>query len=172
VELLLVGLVLLAVLSGGGAAVTLPANYIAPGRVLAMIEARDRGYFKGWFSENGRSPLDVLAVVKTESNYDANAVGDLFTADKSWGLGQVRLTTANDFGSFPSGELLLDPETNIAVMMAFMQWNWRTFEKWKGRPPTRAEWFGAYNAGIGNATKGVIPTAYVAKVEAARRAFV
>lgn len=146
-------------------------NFIAPAVVLSEIERINTVTFGDWFSREGRSPRTVLAIIKVESNFNANAVGDLFTADRSWGLGQVRLSTANDFGSFPSGNFLLDPTTNLTVAMAFLKWSWDFLERRLGRMPTHTEWLGSYNAGVGNVIdRGFIPLAYVQKVRAAERA--
>lgn len=167
-------LVLILLLVGAGLFVA-PAlrapNFITPATVLSEIKRIDTATFGGWFSREGRNVRTVLAIVKVESSFNANAVGDLFTADRSWGLGQVRLTTANDFGSFPSGDLLLDPTTNLTVMMAFLKWSWEFLERRLGRPPTHTEWLGSYNAGVGNVIdRGFIPLAYVQRVRAAERA--
>ncbi len=146
-------------------------NFITPATVLFEIERLNTVHFGGWFSREGRNPRTVLAIVKVESSFNANAVGDLFTADRSWGLGQVRLTTANDFGSFPSGNLLLDPTTNLTVMMAFLKWSWEYLERRLNRMPTQTEWLASYNAGVGNVIdRGFIPLAYVQRVRAAERA--
>jgi len=133
--------------------------------VLAAIDRINAEVFGSWFSTEGRSPLDVLAIAKVESNYTADAVSRAGAV----GLMQVLPSTARQFGPWTAQQMIANPELSLLAGMSYLQWSWDALARRLNRPPSRAEWFGAYNAGVGNVLdRGFIPGGYVNKVKAAR----
>lgn len=93
----------------------------------------------------------VLAIIKVESDWQPDAInperpGD--PTDDSLGLMQIKFSTANDVGSFRSGEWpglvtrteLLTPETNILYGVRFIRWLWLN--------GVRLQTIDAYNVGL------------------------
>ena len=146
-------------------ALAAPKSEIRSVRALAVqIDNQVTG---GFYQSGGRSIADVLAIWKVESNFDFNAIGDLNLPDKSWGIGQVRGTTAADFGVSDARQLL-DPYKGAEVSMRYWQWAHGALARRLGRLPTKTEWVASYNAGVGGVSGGFIPSAYVARWQAAR----
>jgi hypothetical protein len=144
---------------------TLGENRLSADAVLTAIQRIDADVFGGWFSEAGRSPLDVLAIARVESNYTADAVSRAGAV----GLMQVLPSTAQQFGPWSAQQMIDDPDLSLIAGMSYLQWSWQTLERRLGRPPTRTEWFAAYNVGVGNVLdRGFIPAAYVSRVRLAR----
>lgn len=124
--------------------------------------------FGGWFNRDGRRTSDVVAIFQIESNFDPEAIGDLHLPDKSWGIGQVRGTTAADRG-VSDPRALLEPTTGALISMAQLQWSWNFLASRMGRNPTIREWIGSYNAGVGSILKGRFPESYYQKWRLAAR---
>ena len=116
--------------------------------------------FSGWFTSGGRSLEDVLGIFSIESNFDPDAIGDRHLRDMSWGIGQMRGSTAPDFG-IDDPRALLDPATGIYATMRYLKWAWDALEQGFSRAPEYMEWIGSYNAGVGGVLSGNIPTTYV-----------
>ena len=77
----------------------------------------------------------VLAIIKVESDWKPEAINPERASDPtddSLGLMQIKFSTANDVGSFRSGEWpgpvtrteLLTPEANILYGVRFIRWLW------------------------------------------------
>lgn len=147
---------------------TLGETRISADAVLAMIQRIDADVFGGWFNEDGRTVYDVLAIARVESNYTLDAV----SSKGAVGLMQVLPSTARQFGPWTAQQMIADPELSLIAGMSYLHWSWNTLARRFGRRPSWTEWFGAYNAGVGNvADKGFIPTGYVRKVLLARSSF-
>ncbi|MBL4766466.1 MAG: transglycosylase SLT domain-containing protein [Rhodobacteraceae bacterium] len=135
---------------------------------LSLADAIDQRDFGGWFSSGGRDIRDVVAIWKIESALDAHAVGDFHLSDKSWGLGQVRGSTAAEFG-VTSSEAMLNPTIGAWASMKTLHSMFFDLSRRFGRAPTLDEWVAAYNAGARRiAESGIINAGYVAKWHAAR----
>lgn len=160
-----------------GAATAVRANEpVSMGYSVRDMAAQiDATVTAGFYSSGGRSISDVLAIWQVESNFDFDAIGDPQLPDRSWGIGQVRGSTAADFG-ISSPRSLLDPFTGASVSMRYWKWAWEYLANRLGRAPTTEEWVGSYNAGVGNVARhvesggsaGFLPVAYVARWRAAR----
>lgn len=138
-------------------------------KAAALVLYHNLFSFGGWFTGEPRRMADVLAVFAIESRYNFDAIGDLHLEDKSWGIGQVRGTTAGDYGITDPRELL-KPSKGVLVAMKHLKWSHTFLKNRLGRAPTFEEWIGSYNAGVGNVLRGYIPREYVArwKLEAGR----
>jgi len=128
----------------------------------ALVEYFDAVEFGGWFSRAGRAHGDVLGVFNVESNFDPDAIGDRHLSDMSWGIGQVRGTTAGDFG-VTDPRALLDPATGVLTSMRYLKWAYEFLTDRMGRAPNLSEWIGSYNAGVGNVLRGFLPDQYLAR---------
>jgi soluble lytic murein transglycosylase-like protein len=104
----------------------------------------------------------VLGIFSVESNFNPDAIGDRHLEDMSWGIGQVRGTTARDFG-VNDPRALLDPATGVLTSMRYLKWAWEFLERRQGDAPEIEAWIGSYNAGVGNALRGFTPAAYIAR---------
>lgn len=91
---------------------------------------------------DGLDPYLVLAIIKTESGFDADAV----STKEAKGLMQVKEATAYEFRSKDSdGNLnLFNPDTNIKIGMNYLSY---LIEKYDGNYYLA---ICAYNAGLGN----------------------
>lgn len=140
---------------------------LEPGQVLAMIDKLNREEFGGWFD-----PRDVLALVEVESSFRPRVMRyEEHLGEASLGLTQVLLSTARDRGyAGGPGGLLDDPYMNLRIGMRQLRWSHDYLASRLGRAPSREQWFGSYNAGVGNVSKGNIPLAYVGKIDRARAA--
>lgn len=138
---------------------------LAAGQVLAMIDKLNNEEFGGWFD-----PMDVLAVVQVESSFRPRVMRyEPHLGEASLGLSQVLLSTARDRGyAGGPGGLLDDPYMNLRMGMRQLHWSHEYLAGRLGRAPSRAQWLGSYNAGVGNVMKGNIPLSYVGKVDQAR----
>lgn len=165
-DLLLIGGALAIWWNMSGAAPTAPGKVtmkLDPNEALAIIN-RVNAEMGGW-----HDPRDVLATIAVESSFNTNAYrAEPQLGDASYGLMQVLSRTARDMGYSGAADGLFDPETNIRVGMAYMRWTWEFLERKLGRTPSEAEWFSAYNGGVGNVAKGWTSLAYVTKIERAR----
>ncbi len=140
-----------------------PGDQLTVAQAFALAGQIDRNHFDGWFTKEGRSLADVVAIWQVESDLKPGAKGDLHLADKSWGIGQVRGNTAKDFG-VTDPRVMLSADVGAYTSMLYMQWCWKYLRGRFNRPPSMAEWIGSYNAGVGNvADKGYIPQGYLAK---------
>ncbi|TAN55364.1 MAG: lytic transglycosylase domain-containing protein [Magnetospirillum sp.] len=135
--------------------------------VVALVQQINAVEFGGWFD-----PADVLAVIQIESSFQPTAYrAEPQIGDASYGLMQVLYSTASDrgYGGDPAG--LFDPEVNIRIGMAQLLWSWQFLSSRMRAAPSKEQWIGSYNAGVGNALKGYVPWGYVAKWTAARLAW-
>jgi len=128
---------------------------------LLLVQRYDVQYYRGWFSQNGRSHKDVMAIFAVESGFDPLAYNG------AWGIGQMLATTAADFGVLNPTQLF-KPEIAIKATMDYLKWSHGYLTNSLGRTPSRDEWIGAYNYGVGNVSKGRIPYAYLLKWQALR----
>lgn len=146
----------------GGAA--LPSYAGAYADVVDLVRGVNDGVFGGWFD-----PADVLAVIEVESGFNPMAYrAEPQIGDASYGLMQTLYSTACDRGYAGPPEGLYDPAVSVQVGMAQLRWCWDYLSSRRGGPPSAAEWIGSYNAGVGNALKGYVPTGYVSRWSAAR----
>lgn len=129
----------------------------------AIIDQVNAEEFGGWFD-----PADVMAIIEVESSFDPNAYRyEAKLDDASIGLMQVLYRTALDRGLAGGPAALYDPALNIRIGMRQLKWSFDYLAD-RGGAPTTDQWIGSYNAGVGNALKGYVPLAYVAKWKAER----
>ena len=154
-------------------AATIPALLSSKGtpgtpksRALAVLSAMNANEFGGWFSMGGRTLRDVAAVWQIESGFDPTAVNMADSGGGAWGIGQVLATTAQDRG-VGDPRAMLDLSTGARTSLLQLRWTWDFLASRLGRNPTKDEWIGAYNMGVGNVLKGRKPLAYLAKHKAA-----
>lgn len=153
------GLIVSQVKSKAVEAVTHPV--MDTGLVAAMVEDINRAVFANWFAV-----ADVMAIIEIESSFRPTVTGD---DGVSFGLMQIQVPSARDRGFVgPPRQLLEDPALNIRLGMSHLKWTFDYLQDRFGRAPTIDEWIGGYNAGVGNVSRGFIPTSYVAKWRAAR----
>ena len=120
-------------------------------------------------ASQGEDASLVLALIEIESAFDPRALRpEPRINDASRGLMQLLLSTARDRGFDGPAESLFDPETNISLGIAQVQWIRVYLTQRRGRAPTIHELIGAYNAGVGNVMKGFVPLGYVQRFLAAR----
>lgn len=133
---------------------------------LNLVRTYDANYFNGWFSTGGRKHKDVMAIFAVESGFNPKAYNpnDISGA---WGLGQMLATTANDFG-VSNPQNLFNPQIAVRATMDYLIWAYDYLTNRLGRVPSRDEWIGSYNAGVGAVSQGRIPTFYLLKWQAAR----
>ncbi len=147
----------------------LAAERIAPARAAEIVDRLNREEFANWFN-----PADVLAVIEIESSYNARAYRyENERRGASLGLMQLLYSTARDRG-LPAGSqpsALFDPETNIRLGMRQLKWSHDYLRSRGGGDVPRDTWIGSYNAGVGNASRGYIPLAYVKKHANARASY-
>lgn len=140
------------------------AERIPAGQVLAMIDQLNRTEFGGQLN-----PMDVLALVQVESSFRPGVMRyEEHLGEASVGLTQVLLSTARDRGYAGGPGGLTDPVMNLRMGMRQLVWIRGYLANRFNRSPTRAEIFGAYNAGVGNVAKGHVPMTYVQKIETAK----
>jgi soluble lytic murein transglycosylase-like protein len=145
---------------------------IGTGRRMTRAEVRDlitrinAREFGGWFD-----PLDVEAIAEIESSFDPRAYrAEPRIGDASIGLMQTLYSVARQHGYTGAPEGLFDPETSVRLGMKHLRWTYNTLRSWMNREPTKEEWIGGYNAGVGNVYRnGYIPLAYINKFIAARQ---
>ena len=120
--------------------------------------------FGGWFSNPDHSVDDIMAIWAVESNYNPRALNtnDGGQGNHAFGIGQVLASTAGDFG-ITQPEVMLDLRTGARVSMAYSMWTHEFLQSRLGRAPTKREWIGAYNAGVGNVLNGNLPELYITK---------
>lgn len=133
-----------------------PAGTLSPQAALDIVHALNAQEFGGWFD-----PRDVMAVIAVESAFDPSAIGGAGER----GLMQVLPSTARDRGIDP--EALFDPVEGIRAGMRQLKWTWDYLVPRLGSP-TELQWFGAYNAGVGNILRGYQNVAYMARIDTAR----
>lgn len=129
-----------------------------------VSEYFNRTRYNGWFNDPKHSLGDVLAVWRIESVFKPTAINrnDGGANNHAYGIGQVLGSTAVDFGvSNPSA--MLNLEVGARVSMDYMKWSYEFLEARLNREPTKAEWIGSYNAGVGAVLAGRIPSGYLAK---------
>jgi len=97
--------------------------------------------------KNGVDPQLVMAMIWAESSGNPNAIGDLDrpAGYQSYGLMQITRGAAIDVGYDPNN--LMDPETNIAIGVAYLALMYAKFHAWDLAVC-------AYNAGAGNVEAG------------------
>ena len=129
-----------------------------------------QSYFPGFFNSEKHSIDDVLAIWAVESNFNPKAIrkNDGGPGNHAYGIGQVLATTATDFG-ITNPDAMFDLRTGAAVSMRYMHWAWTYLEARLGREPTKKEWVGSYNAGVGSILKGRNVNAYYFKFWAKRK---
>lgn len=133
-------------------------------QVLPLINQLNAAEHNDWFH-----PADVLAVVAKESAFNPNAYRyEPRLGDASFGLMQVLSKTAADRGFKGDPRRLFEPLEGLRYGMRQLAWTYDYLAARLGRPPSREEWFGGYNAGVGNVLRGYIPLAYVQAVERLR----
>jgi soluble lytic murein transglycosylase-like protein len=117
------------------------------------------------FNSGNFNPKDIAAIVKIESNFNANARGD---GGRAYGLMQIHEPAARQVGYTGDMEGLFDPTLNVQVGVRYLQWvSDFLYAKFK-REPTMQEILTGYNAGVGNVINGFIASSYIGKFNAAR----
>ena len=107
---------------------------------------------------NGIDPVLLAAVLQWESRWNPKHVNE---SDPSYGLGSMKLSTAQDFWSAPvTIALLMVPEFSIELAARFISW----LQYDNGIP--MPEGISAYNTGAGGYRRGVkpIPVDYSARI--------
>lgn len=134
-----------------------------------IVERLNFSHFSGFFRV-----ADILAVIEIESSFNPRAYRfEAHRGEASYGLMQVLESTARDRGLVGQPEQLFDPETGILYGMRQLKWTYDYLARRLGRQPTIGEWFGAYNAGVGNVlNNGFIPAQYVQKFQTAQGRYV
>lgn len=127
--------------------------------------------YGGWFSDPKHSIADMMAIWKIESNFNPRAINvdDGGPGNSAYGIGQVLRTTAGDF-QVTNPESMFHMRTGVRVSMDYAKWCWEYLAERLGRNPTKSEWIGSYNAGVGNALRGRLPVKYLASFNLARLA--
>lgn len=120
----------------------------------------------GWFDKDGRSLVDIMAIFATESGFNPKAYNPNDVSG-AWGMGQMLATTARDFG-VQNPQELFNPKIAVRTTMDYLKWSYIYLSANLNRAPTRDEWIGSYNSGVGGILKGRIPTFYLLKWQAAR----
>lgn len=128
----------------------------------AIVEDINRTVYKGWFTV-----AHVLAIIEIESSFRPFALNPEDGLDFSFGLMQIRESSARDRGYIGASEGLYDPRSNIALGMAHMKWSWDFLVR-RGSSPSVPQWISSYNAGVGNTLKGFINTGYIRKWQIAK----
>lgn len=137
---------------------------LKPEAVLGLIVQLNAQEHNNWFD-----PYDVLAVVEQESNFNPNAYRyEAHLQDASFGLMQVLSKTAADRGFTGDPRRMFEPVEGLRYGMRQLAWTYDYLQSRFGRAPTRSEYLGGYNAGVGNISRGYVPMAYVAAVERLR----
>ena len=135
-----------------------PVGNIDPQAALDIVNTLNAGEFGGFFD-----PRDVMAVIAVESRFNPRAVG----SSGEIGLMQVMPATARDRG-FPDPAALFDPVEGIRAGMRQLKWTWDYLRQRLGADPTELQWFGAYNAGVGNILRGYQNVRYYGAIVTAR----
>lgn len=135
-----------------------PVGNIDPQQALDIVNTLNAAEFGGFFD-----PRDVMAVITVESRFNPRAVG----TSGEIGLMQVMPATARQFG-YPDATALFDPVEGIRAGMRVLRWTWDYLAQRLGTNPTELQWFGAYNAGVGNIMRGYQNHRYYAAIQAAR----
>ena len=102
------------------------------------------------------NPVLVAAIVKTESNFNPRAVG-FDPGGYSWGLGQIKWSTARWLGFRGSKTDLLNPATNLVWMVKYLKRLARTH-------PYGWDSVAAYNLGKARWSGHYANSAYVFRV--------
>lgn len=146
------------------AAAAVSGGQMSRADVRAIIWRLNATEFAGWFD-----PLDVEAIAEIESSFIPTATrAEAHLGDASIGLMQTLLSTARDRGFTGSAEGLFDPETSLRIGMRQLQWSWNYLRSRLNGDPSKEQWVGSYNAGVGNVLRGYIPVAYITKFAGAR----
>ena len=154
----------LPLISGGGSDLD---NRSRAGFILDVLDA---GEFSNRFAVNGIiDRRDIMAMFQVESRFDPNAINlnDGGQGNHAYGIGQMLASTAGDIG-ITDPNVLFDMETGIRATMTYMVWIFDFLSRSFNRAPTRTEWIGAYNFGVGNAAAGRTNTGYLLLVDAAK----
>lgn len=96
----------------------------------------------------------VYAIIETESSYNPNANN----SNQSFGLMQLEIPTAQQFGFTGTYEDLYNPETNIYYGMAYLNWLIQQLTT------NMQGVIMSYNEGLGNFEKGYTDFEYYDKV--------
>jgi len=139
------------------------------GLALGFIEGIDDITYGGWFRSGGRSYGDLMAIFQIESGFDPRAFkeNDGGQGNHAYGIGQVLGSTAADRG-ITNFDNLFSLGMGVDVTMRQLKWSWEYLEAHFGRVPTKMEWIGSYNAGVGAISSGRVPIWYLAKYTSAR----
>lgn len=134
------------------------------GRAFGFIESLDALQFGGWFAQDGRSYSDVMGLFQVESGFNPRAFSkdDGGAGNHAYGIGQVLASTARDFG-VTQPETMFALGTGVRVTLEYLKWIWEFLAGRLGRNPTKSEWIGAYNAGVGSVLNGNIPLLYIGR---------
>ena len=139
-------------------------------RARGFVQTLDASSFNGFFASNGTiDHSDIMAMFQVESRFNPEAVNlnDGGANNHAYGIGQMLASTAADIG-IADPNTLLNMQTGVNATLTYMVWIFEFLTPRLGRAPTRSEWIGAYNAGVGNVLLGNIPLTYMAKVNAAK----
>lgn len=127
---------------------------LLPQAILRLVYPRKYATFVTQYSEQFDVPEEIVyAVIKTESNFDPNAISSAGAV----GLMQIMPSTfewlTDVKGESVSSSLLNDPETNIRYGVFFLRYLYEHY----GNYPTA---LAAYNAGMGNVAKWLTSDEY------------
>jgi hypothetical protein len=150
------------------APVTLPAGILSPADIVALLPQAD--------PDGLLHPAEVLAFCFCESGvsggFNPRAYRwEAHLGEASFGLMQVLASTARDRG-FPDPEALYDPVIGLRAGILHADWGRDFLRQRLGGEPSRAQWVGAYNMGVGNVLRGRLPLGYIQKWEAAYGRFI
>jgi len=131
---------------------TYTGKYLIDSTKLLVKENTALTYVQKYALEYKISPALIMAMIKRESNFDPNAIGDIGLPYPAYGYMQVRWPAARDAGYTGTAEQWktdgLDPDKNIKYGTSYLK---KVYEKWKfssvyDDPLKNA--ISAYNAGI------------------------
>lgn len=159
-------------------AVPVPGLPLVPGgppvdnkaRAAQILDAVDGGEFSNQIALSGIiDRKDIMAMFQIESRFDPTAINenDGGPGNHAYGIGQMLASTAADI-NIVDPTTLLNMEVGVRATVEYMIWIFNFLAPRLGRNPTRSEWIGAYNIGIGNVLNGVLPETYLAKHAAAK----
>lgn len=138
-------------------------------RTYAVIEITDQSNYGGFFKSNGIVDyLDIMAIFQVESAWDEKArrENDGGPGDHALGLGQMLISTARDIGYTP--EQLLQTGYAVQSTLKYLKVIYDYLSAQLGRAPTRSQWLGAYNKGMGAIARGATNPGYMLKINAAK----
>lgn len=138
---------------GGGSQASGPAAYL---EIVRRVLAETGAPFTAAL---------IMGIMQTESSFNPRAYrAEPQINDASYGLMQVLYSTARDrgYGGAPDG--LYDPEVNIRLGIAHLEWS-RQYLAARMGPPSESQLLSGYNAGVGYVMKGGDRLSYVQKVQ-------